>query len=111
MEDLGSIPGLGQPWRRERLPTPVVWPGDSMDCIVLGVAKSQTGLSDFHFQVSSDIQNGMGDASKSHLPYQPAAGEKEEREKALIEENSRRNTKYYEKVFVLVHFFFYTKSL
>ena len=78
-----------------------------MDCIVLGVAKSQTGLSDFHFQVSSDIQNSMGDASKSHLPYQPAAGEKEEREKALIEENSRRNTKYYEKVFVLVLFFFF----
>ena len=27
--DLGSIPGLGRfPWRRERLPTPVFWPGD-----------------------------------------------------------------------------------
>ena len=66
-----------------------------MDCRVLGVAKSQTGLSNFDFQVSSDIQNGMGDASKSHLLYQPAAGEKEERERALTKENSRRNTKYY----------------
>ena len=29
MEDLGSIPGLGRfPCRRERLPTPVFWPGD-----------------------------------------------------------------------------------
>ena len=27
--DLGSIPGLGKsPWIRERLPTPVFWPGD-----------------------------------------------------------------------------------
>ena len=27
--DLGSIPGLGRfPWRRERLPTVVFWPGE-----------------------------------------------------------------------------------
>ena len=27
--DLGSIPGLGRsPWRRERLPSPVFWPGE-----------------------------------------------------------------------------------
>ena len=27
--NLGSIPGLGRfPWRRERLPTPVFWPGE-----------------------------------------------------------------------------------
>ena len=27
-EDLGSIPGFGKiPWRKERLPTPVFWPG------------------------------------------------------------------------------------
>ena len=27
--DLDSIPGLGRfPWRRERLPTPVFWPGE-----------------------------------------------------------------------------------
>ena len=27
--DLGSVPGLGRfPWRRERLPTPVFWPGE-----------------------------------------------------------------------------------
>jgi len=27
--DLGSIPGLRRfPWRRERLPTPVFWPGE-----------------------------------------------------------------------------------
>ena len=29
MEDLGLIPGLGRsPWRRERLPNPVFWPGE-----------------------------------------------------------------------------------
>ena len=48
--DLGSIPGLGR--------SPGVGKGDplqysglenSMDCIVHGVAKSQTGLSDCHF--------------------------------------------------------------
>ena len=27
--DLSSVPGLGRfPWRRERLPTPVFWPGE-----------------------------------------------------------------------------------
>ena len=25
--DLDSISGLGTPWRRERVPTPVFWPG------------------------------------------------------------------------------------
>ena len=37
------------PWRREWLPTPVFWSGEFMDCIVHGVAKSQTRLSNFHF--------------------------------------------------------------
>ena len=46
---LGSIPGLGRsPGERERLPTPLFWPKNSMDRILLGVAKSQTRLSDFH---------------------------------------------------------------
>ena len=48
--DLGSTPGVGKiPWRRERLSTPVFWPGESMDCVVHWVAKSQTRLSDFYF--------------------------------------------------------------
>ena len=47
--NLGSIPGLKIPWRRERLPTPVFWPENSMDCIIHGVAKNQTLLSNFHF--------------------------------------------------------------
>ena len=32
---------------RERLPTPVFWPGDSMDCIVHGVTKSLTWVRKF----------------------------------------------------------------
>ena len=35
------------PWRRERLPTPVFWPGEYHGH---GVAKSQTLLSYFHFK-------------------------------------------------------------
>ena len=45
------------PWRRERLPTPVFWPGNSMDCTVCGVAKSWTWLSDFHFHFSLSTPN------------------------------------------------------
>ena len=41
----GFNPWVGKiPWRRERLHTPVFWPGEFH-----GVAKSQTWLSDFHF--------------------------------------------------------------
>ena len=49
--DLGLTSGLGRPpWRRERLPTPVFWPGEFLHCIVNGVTESLTRLSDFHFQ-------------------------------------------------------------
>ena len=34
------------PWRRERLPTPVLWPGDFH-----GVAKSRTQLREFYFHL------------------------------------------------------------
>ena len=40
-------PWVGKiPWRRERLPTPVFWPGEFHG--LHGVAKSWTRLSDFH---------------------------------------------------------------
>ena len=43
-------PWVGKiPWRREWLPTPAFWPGEFHGLIVLGVAKSLTGLSDFHW--------------------------------------------------------------
>ena len=48
----GSVfdPWVGKiPWRVERLPIPVFGLENSTDCIVHGVAKSRTQLSDFHF--------------------------------------------------------------
>ena len=50
-EDLGSIPGLGRS-SAEGKDYPLQYSGleNSMDCIVQGVAKSQTQLSDFHFR-------------------------------------------------------------
>ena len=52
--------GWEDPWRRERLPTPVFWPGEFLFhfpilggccciCVYLNVMPSWTGLSDFHF--------------------------------------------------------------
>ena len=48
--DLGSIPGLGRS-PREGKGYPLQHSGlkNSIDCIVHGVAKSRTQLSDFHF--------------------------------------------------------------
>ena len=48
--DLGSIPGLERSLG-EGIGYPLQYSGleNSMDCIVHGVAKSRTGLSDFHF--------------------------------------------------------------
>ena len=54
------IPGK-IPWRKERLPTPVFWPSPwrvYMDCIVHGVAKTWTWLSDFHFtSLPTSVEN------------------------------------------------------
>ena len=54
--DLGSIPWRREdPWKREQLPTSGL--ENSMDCIVHGVTKSWTQLSNFHFHfVSKKIQ-------------------------------------------------------
>ena len=47
---LGFDPWVGKiPWRRERLPTQVFWPGKFHGLYTVhGVSKSQTQLSDFH---------------------------------------------------------------
>ena len=48
--DLGSIPGLGRsPGERNGCPLQYSGLENSMDCIVNGVTKSWTWLSDFHF--------------------------------------------------------------
>ena len=46
----GFNPWVGKiPWRRERLPTLVFWPGEIHGCRVHGDAKSRAQLRDFHF--------------------------------------------------------------
>ena len=48
--DLGSIPGLGRsPGEGNSYPLQYSGLEDSMDCVVQGVTKSQTRLSDFYF--------------------------------------------------------------
>ena len=50
--DLGSIPGLGRsPGEGKGYPLQYYGLEISMDCIVPGVTKSQTRLSNFHFQL------------------------------------------------------------
>ena len=52
--DLGSIPGLGRPsgeWKG--YPLQYFGLENSMDCIIHGVAKSQTWLSNFHFHATT----------------------------------------------------------
>ena len=61
--DLGSIPGLGKiPWRREKLLTPVFWPGEFHP--VHGIPNSRTQLSDFHFHY-------LGETSPPYLTVAP----------------------------------------
>ena len=55
--DLGSIPGLGRsPGEGKGYPLQYSGLENSMDCIVHGVAKSRTQLSDFHFQRTRQVQ-------------------------------------------------------
>ena len=55
-EDLGSIPGLGRsPGEGKGYPLQYSDLKNSMDCIVHGVAKSWTRLSDFHLWVNDNF--------------------------------------------------------
>ena len=54
--DLGSIPGLGRsPGEGKDYPLQYSGLENSMDCIVPGVAKSRTWLSDFHFYIEIHV--------------------------------------------------------
>ena len=62
--DLGSILGLGRcPGEGKAYPLQYSGLENSMDCIVYGVAKSRTGLSDFYFAslhfLNSLVQRGL----------------------------------------------------
>ena len=55
MGDLGLIPGLGRfPGKGNGYPLQYSGLQNSMDCIVHGVPKSWTQLSDFHFHFLGD---------------------------------------------------------
>ena len=55
MGDLGSIPGLGRsPGEGKGYPLQYSGLDNSMDCIVHGVTKSQTQLSDFQKKKKSE---------------------------------------------------------
>ena len=57
--DLGSIPGLGRsPGKEKGYPLQYSGLENSMACIAHGVTKSQTQLSNFHFQAT---KKGLGD--------------------------------------------------
>ena len=61
MEDLGLIPGLGRaPGEGKGYPLQDSGLENPMDCIVHGVAKSRTRLSDFHFQSGIRLKTGQG---------------------------------------------------
>ena len=46
----GFNPWVGKiPWRKERLPTPIFWPGEFHDCIVRGATKGPIRLNNLHF--------------------------------------------------------------
>ena len=59
--DLGSIPGLGRsPGEGKGYPLQYSGLENSMDCIVHGVAKNQTRLSDFDFTPLSGLSGAIG---------------------------------------------------
>ena len=67
MGDLGSTPGLGRsPGEGKGYPLQYSGLENSMDCIVHGVVKSQTRLSDFHFHFLS--QTSLVARTVKHLP-------------------------------------------
>ena len=72
--DLGSIPGLGRsPGEGNGYPLQYSGLENSMDCIVHGVTKSRTRLSDFHFHLEdksfeAELQNTSNFVQYSKLP-------------------------------------------
>ena len=64
--DLGLIPGLGRsPEERKDYPLQYSGLDNSTDCIVHGVAKCQTWLSDFHFTCWTQVFPGSSAGKES----------------------------------------------
>ena len=81
MGELGSIPKLGRsPGEGKRYPLQSSGLENSMDCIVHGVTKSQTQLSNFYFEkrFSGDLwtkpraggSNDLGTSNEQYFPFQ-----------------------------------------
>ena len=70
--DPGSIPGLGRsPGEGNSYPLQYSGLENSVDCIVHGVPKSQTQLSNFHFNVKSSFkQSPFRDISVINSSYE-----------------------------------------
>ena len=68
--DLGSIPGLGRsPGEGNGYPLQYSGLENSTDCIVQGVSKNQTLLSDFHFTVNEEICNFSSPISSNSVKF------------------------------------------
>ena len=76
--DLGSIPGLGRsPGEGKGYPIQYSGLENSMDCIVHGITKGQTQLSDFHFDFLCNKRSHVPQLEKAHvLQQRPSAAEK-----------------------------------
>ena len=70
--DLGSIPGLGRsPGEGTGYPLQYSGLENSIDCVVHGVAKSRTQLSDFHFHFICEALRGIFNSSVAQMLLQP----------------------------------------
>ena len=72
VRDLGSIPGLGRSLGEGKV-YPLQYPGleNPMGCIVLGVAKSRSELSDFHFHFHSQFTKQENDSLEMFTQHKP----------------------------------------
>ena len=72
MGDLGSVLGLGRaPGFGKGYPLQYSGLENSMDCIVLGVTKSQTRLSDFHFHFPGRCALMTWERARVHFSLPP----------------------------------------
>ena len=70
VDDPGSLPGLGRaPEEGKGYPLQYSNLENSMDCVVQGVAKSWTWLSDFHFQAGSRTKRGSSPSRRRLTGY------------------------------------------